>query len=37
MPPNGGEPAIGGNSRTEEEIEATSRFFHSGEADLKVA
>jgi ketosteroid isomerase-like protein len=26
-----------GNIRTEEEMEATSRFFHSGEADLEVA
>ena len=37
MPPYGGELAIVGNSRTEEEIEATSRFFRSGEATLEVA
>jgi ketosteroid isomerase-like protein len=37
MPPYGGEPAIVGNIRTEEQIEATSRFFHSGEADFEVA
>ena len=35
MPPYGGEPVIGG-SRTDAEIEATSRYFHSGEADLDV-
>jgi len=37
MPPYGGEPAIVGNNRTEEQFEASSRFFHSGEADLEVA
>jgi ketosteroid isomerase-like protein len=36
MPPNGGEPGIVGADRTEEEIEATSNFFHSGDAVLEV-
>jgi ketosteroid isomerase-like protein len=36
MPPYGGEPAFVGGTRTDEEIEATSRYFHSGEAKLEV-
>jgi len=37
MPPYGGEPAIVGNTRTDEQIVETSSFFHGGEADLEVA
>ena len=36
MPPYGGEPQIVGNNPTDEQIEATSSFFHSGEAQLEV-
>lgn len=35
-PPNGGEPEIVGADRSAEEIEATSNFFHSGDAVLEV-